>query len=65
MARALIVIGLMIAAVGVLWPLGRLGLGHLPGDFVPRHGNFTYYAPVATCLVISVAPSLILWMLSR
>lgn len=35
MARVLIVLGLVILAVGLLWPyLGQLGLGRLPGDIV-------------------------------
>ncbi|HZT20805.1 MAG TPA: DUF2905 family protein, partial [Dongiaceae bacterium] len=35
MSRILIIIGLLIAAVGVLWPwLGRIGLGRLPGDIL-------------------------------
>ena len=37
MRRALIVVGLAIAAVGLAWPwLGRLGLGRLPGDIYVR-----------------------------
>jgi Protein of unknown function (DUF2905) len=66
MSRLLIVIGLVIAAVGALWPwLRRLGFGRLPGDIVIRHGNFTFYAPIATCLVVSVVLSLIFWLLGR
>jgi hypothetical protein len=66
MARLLIVIGLALAALGVLWPwLGRLGLGRLPGDLVVRHGNFTLYAPIATCLVVSVVLSLLFWLIGR
>jgi hypothetical protein len=66
MSRLLIVVGLVIAAIGALWPwLGRLGLGRLPGDVAIRHGNLTFYAPIATCLVVSVVLSLIFWLLSR
>jgi hypothetical protein len=66
MARLLIVIGLVLAALGVLWPwLGRLGLARLPGDLVVRHGNFTLYAPIATCLVVSVVLSLLFWLIGR
>ena len=40
MSRALIIVGLAIAAVGLLWPwITRLGLGRLPGDiFIERDG---------------------------
>jgi hypothetical protein len=66
MSRTLIIVGLAIAAVGVLWPLlTRSGLGRLPGDIVVHRGNFTFYAPVATCIVLSVAVSLILWLMGR
>jgi hypothetical protein len=66
MARMLIVVGLAITALGVLWPwLSRLGLGRLPGDVVVRHGNFTVYAPIATCLVVSVVLSVLFWIISR
>lgn len=62
MSRALIVIGIVIVLVGVLWPwLGRLGLGHLPGDIVIDRGNFKFYFPITTCVLISVVISLILW----
>ena len=66
MSRALIIIGLVIALVGLLWPrIGRIGLGRLPGDFVIRHGNFTFYAPIATGILISVVLSLVLWLINR
>lgn len=62
MSRALIIIGIVIVLVGVLWPwLGRLGLGHLPGDIVIDRGNFKFYFPITTCVLISVVISFILW----
>jgi hypothetical protein len=66
MSRTLIVIGLLIALAGVLWPwFGRLGLGRLPGDFVIQHDNFTFYAPIATGLLVSFVVSLIFWLINR
>jgi Protein of unknown function (DUF2905) len=66
MSRALIGIGLAIAAVGFFWPwIARLGLGRLPGDIWIHRGNFTFYAPITTSILVSVALSLILWLLSR
>jgi Protein of unknown function (DUF2905) len=66
MARILIVVGLAIAAFGALWPgLSRLGLGRLPGDFVIRHDNSTFYAPITTCLIVSVVLSLLFWIIGR
>jgi hypothetical protein len=66
MSRTLIIIGLLIVAIGVLWPwLGRLGLGRLPGDFVIRREGFTLYAPIATGLIISIVLSVIFWLFRR
>ncbi len=66
MSRFLIVLGLVIVAIGVLWPLlGRLGLGRLPGDIVIQRGNFSFYFPLATCIVVSVLLSVVLWLVNR
>jgi Protein of unknown function (DUF2905) len=66
MPRFLITIGLAIAAVGLLWPwIARLGLGRLPGDIWIERGNFTFYAPITTGILISLVLSLIAWLLSR
>ena len=66
MARTLIVLGLVLAAVGLLWPvLGRLGLGRLPGDIVIRRQGFTLYIPVATCLLLSLGLSVLAWLFRR
>ena len=66
MSRFLIIVGLMIAAIGLLWPLiARLGLGRLPGDIWIQRGGFTFYAPITTDILVSVVLSFILWLLSR
>jgi Protein of unknown function (DUF2905) len=64
--RILIVGGLMLVAAGVLWPwLARLGLGRLPGDIAIQRQNFSFYFPVVTCLVISVAVTLLFWLFRK
>jgi hypothetical protein len=63
--KSLIVVGLFIAVVGaVLVFSDRIPwLGRLPGDIFIRKGNFTFYFPLATCVIISIILSLIfLWM---
>ena len=66
MSRTLIVIGIAIVLIGALWPwLGRLGLGHLPGDIVIEREDFKFYFPITTCVLISVVISLILWAVNR
>ncbi|HID20925.1 MAG TPA: DUF2905 domain-containing protein [Planctomycetaceae bacterium] len=63
-AKALIALGLLLVGLGVLLLFGgRLGLGRLPGDIVIRGERFTFYFPVATCVLISVLLSLLLWLL--
>ncbi len=66
MNRFLIAVGLILVAIGVLWPfITRLGLGQLPGDIAIKTENGGFYFPIVTCLVISVAVSLIFWFLRR
>jgi hypothetical protein len=66
MQRALILIGVVIAAAGLLWPwLSKLGLGHLPGDIRIETENGMFYFPIVTCLIISVVLSLVLWLFRR
>ena len=66
MRRWLVAIGLVLVAVGLFWPwLSKLGLGRLPGDILIERGNFSFYFPIVTCLIVSVILSLILWLLNR
>ena len=66
MARFLIVLGLAILVVGLLWPyLSKLGPGRLPGDIVIERENGTVYVPLATCLLLSLLLSLVLWVVNR
>ena len=65
--RMLVVFGLLIALVGVaLLLVGRVPwLGRLPGDIHIQRGNWTFYFPLSTSLVLSVVLTLILWILGR
>lgn len=66
MSRALILVGVGLVVLGLLWPLiARLGLGRLPGDIVVERGNFRFYAPLATSLLISLVLTAILWLIRR
>jgi hypothetical protein len=66
MQRLLIVLGLLIAALGLLWPwLSKLPFGRLPGDLVIDRPGFKLFAPFTTMIVVSVVLSLILWLLRR
>lgn len=66
MAKFLIIAGLVMVGLGLLWMVGeRFGLGRLPGDIVVERGNFRFYFPLATSLVLSVVVSLLLWFFNR
>lgn len=66
MARFLITLGIVILAIGLLWPyLSRMGLGRLPGDIVIERENLTFYFPLTTCLLLSVLLSLVFWIVNR
>ncbi len=65
--KLLIVLGLVLVLAGVVLTLaGRVPwLGRLPGDIVVQRGNWTFYFPLATSLLLSVVLTLIFWLLSR
>lgn len=66
MQRALIVAGLVILAVGLLWPwLGKLPLGRLPGDLVIDRPGFRLFVPFTTMIVVSLLLSLLFWLFRR
>lgn len=66
MQRGLIVAGAVLLLAGIAWPwLSRLGLGRLPGDIRIETESGGFYFPIVTCLVISVALSLLVWFLRR
>jgi len=66
MQKWLIAVGLLLVAIGFLWPhLGQLGLGRLPGDIVIERENFRFYFPIVTSVLASLVLSLIVWLVNR
>jgi hypothetical protein len=68
LGKTLVFIGVLIAAAGVvLMLLGKtnLPLGRLPGDFLYRGKNTTFYFPLATSILVSVVLSAVLYLLAR
>jgi hypothetical protein len=65
--RILIVIGLVVAGVGLAMVFaGKIPfLGKLPGDFLFRGKDFSFYFPLTTSILISVILTLILWFINR
>lgn len=56
----LFLVGLALALGGRILPLGKL-----PGDIVYRRGNFTFYFPLVTCIVLSLLLTLLLSLFRR
>jgi DUF2905 family protein len=65
--RTLLVLGGVLVVVGLLLMFGgRIpGLGRLPGDIVYRRGNFTFYFPLVTSLLLSLLLTAILAIFRR
>jgi len=66
MAKLLIILGIILVIIGLLWPwLAKLGLGHLPGDIRIQRDGFNFYFPITTSILVSLALSLVLWLLRK
>lgn len=66
MRALLITAGAILLIAGLAWPLIlRSGLGRLPGDIMVERGNFRFYFPIVTSLLISGILTLVAWLLRR
>jgi hypothetical protein len=64
MGRLLVVVGLIIAAAGLLISLG-VPIGRLPGDFSMRRGNFSFYFPLTTSILAGIILTLLMMLFGR
>jgi hypothetical protein len=68
LGKLFIVLGVVLVVAGIsLTALGRMNLplGRLPGDFVYRGKNTTFYFPLATSVLVSVVLSIVLYLVGR
>ena len=67
LGRSLILTGLLLLVAGLVVSFSSRipWLGKLPGDFTFRSGGVTVYLPLGTCLLVSVAFSLLLYLFRR
>ena len=68
LGRVLIVLGLVLVGAGLLMTLGGrlpLRLGRLPGDIAYHSKNSSFYFPIATCILLSVVLSLVMWIVRK
>jgi len=65
--RFLVIIGVIILVIGLmLWSgFAPKWLGRLPGDIRIERGNFGFYFPIVTCIVISIVLTLIFSLFRR
>ena len=64
--KLLILFGLGMMIIGIIILLAdKLSLGRLPGDIVIRRENFTFAFPLATCIIVSVILTAILWLVFK
>ena len=67
LGRLLILIGVILVVVGAAFLLAPKipWLGKLPGDISYKRGNFSFYFPLGTCILISIILTLILYLFRR
>jgi len=65
--KILILFGVLLVILGVIFSFfGKIPyLGKLPGDIYVKKENFTFYFPLATCILISIILSLIFYFISK
>ncbi|HIE04329.1 MAG TPA: DUF2905 domain-containing protein [Candidatus Latescibacteria bacterium] len=64
--RMLILFGLILVLMGLLFmAAGKLPVGKLPGDIHVQKGNFHFYFPLATCILLSLILTLVLNLFLR
>ena len=67
LGRALIFFGVILTGFGLVLLLApRIPwLGRLPGDIIIQRERFSFYFPLASCLLASVLLSILLWLVGR
>jgi len=63
LSKLLMIAGAALIAVGAL--IRWTSIGRLPGDIVYRRGNFTVYFPLVTSILLSIALTLVFWLINR
>ena len=65
LAKMLVLVGLLIALVGVvMWLISKMGFQGLPGDIRYEGRHVRLYFPVVTCVVVSIVVTGLAWLIS-
>jgi DUF2905 family protein len=69
LGRMLLVVGALVAVVGVLLILAErfpgLRIGRLPGDVAVERDRWRFYFPLGTSLLLSIVVTFLLWLFGR
>jgi hypothetical protein len=68
LGRLLITLGLVLVAAGLLFSFGArlpFRLGRLPGDIYIQGKNSSFYFPLATCILLSILASVVMWLVRK
>jgi hypothetical protein len=67
LGKCLVVLGIALALIGAaIWSgVGRGWFGRLPGDVHITKENFSFHFPIVTCLLISAAITLLMWLIRK
>jgi len=65
--KMLILLGVLIIVIGLLLLIGEKipWIGRLPGDIIIKKEKFTFYFPLATCILISIILTLLFTILRK
>lgn len=64
--RVFVTIGIVLVIIGVIFIVGeKFGLGKLPGDIFIQKGNFTFFFPIVSSIIISIILTLLLNLFRR
>ena len=68
LGRFLVTIGIVLGVLGLIVMAGSRfsfwGLGRLPGNIAYKGKHLSFYFPIVTCLIVSVALTAVLWIIS-
>ena len=64
MGKGLVIVGLLVAGLGLAMMLG-VPLFRLPGDFSVKRDNFSFYFPLTTSIILSIILTLVLALFRR
>jgi hypothetical protein len=65
MRNAFAALALLAVLAALIAGSVRFGIGRLPGDIVVQRENFSFYLPVASAILVSIALSLAFWLFGR